>query len=127
MFAVAAARRFEGRLSTIAASAVALGVAAFTWVIAGDLVPAIDNAVEVPDAVTMAGPLLLLAGLVPLLVLAGRDRLGRGWAVAPLFGVFGFVLISVNLDLLLAAAAAFGIAFVPLAVARRTHTPVTGA
>lgn len=115
-FAVAAGRRIGGPLPIGAATAVVAGVTAFAWVIAGDLFPAFADAVPVPDPVTIAGPLLLLAGLLPLFVLVARERMRRWWASAPIFGVIGFALISVDLDLLAAAAMAFGVAMLPLAV-----------
>lgn len=117
VFAVAAAVRLRSRTATAAAVAAGVGVAAFTWVIVGDLSPTFDDAVPVPDPVMAAGPILLLAGLLPLFTLVARERLSRWWPVAPLAGLAGFALISIDLDLLLAAAAAFALALVPLAVA----------
>lgn len=72
VFAVAAAARLRSRLAAAAAVAAGLGVTAFTWVIIGDLSPAFDDAVPVPDPVMAAGPILLLAGLLPLFALVAR-------------------------------------------------------
>jgi len=78
------------------------GVAAFLWVIATDLAPALDDAVETPDLVMVAGPLLFEIGAVGLLILAARRRLVPWWS--PLVVTVGFLPIAVSLDLLSVAA-----------------------
>jgi hypothetical protein len=116
LFAAAAAARMRRSLATACAAAVAVGVAAFCWVILGDLFPAFDDAVQVPDAMMTAGPLLLVIGLLPLIAMVARQTMNRWWALAPVFGLLGFVLISADLNLLVPAALAFGAALFPLAL-----------
>ncbi len=79
------------------------GVAAFLWVIATDLVPALDGAVETPDLVMIAGPLLFEVGAVGLLILAVRRRLVPWWS--PVVVTVGFLPIAASLSLLSVAAA----------------------
>jgi hypothetical protein len=88
------------------------GVAGFLWVIATDLVPALDDAVETPDLVMIAGPLLFEVGAVGLLVLAVRRRLVPWWS--PVVVTVGFLPIAVSLSLLSVAAAIILVGLWPL-------------
>ncbi|MGH3462441.1 MAG: hypothetical protein ACRDP9_13290 [Kribbellaceae bacterium] len=85
-------------LGIVAVMAVALGAAAFVWVILGDLFPSIDEAAEVPDLVFNLGPVLFQVGLLTLLVL--RVVAGRLPFWSPVLVLLGFVPIAVDLDLL---------------------------
>jgi hypothetical protein len=101
------------------------GVAAFLWVIATDLVPALDDAVETPDLVMIAGPLLFEVGAVGLLILAVRRRLVPWWS--PVVVTVGFLPIAVSLNMLSVAAAIILAGLWPLAgaavVPAREETP----
>jgi hypothetical protein len=76
------------------------GAACFLWVILGDLFPDFDDAVPVPDAVQMTGPLLFQVGTLTLLILLATLRPRRLPAWSPVLVLAGFVLFAVNLDLI---------------------------
>ena len=92
-------------LAVVSAVAAVAGVAAFLWVITGDLFAGFP---DLPDALQTAGPLLFVLGLAVLLF-----RTQPWWS--PVLFLAGFVAISVNLDLLPVAALVVLGAFVPLA------------
>jgi hypothetical protein len=106
-------------LATAAVVATLLGVAAFEWVIIGDLFPAFDDAVPVPDPVTLAGPLMFQVGLLTLLVRLATTRPRRVPIWTPMLLLVGFVLLAVNLDLLPVAAILILAGLVPLATLPR--------
>ncbi|MFG1775995.1 hypothetical protein ACGFIG_06145 [Micromonospora sp. NPDC049048] len=91
-----------------------IGVAAFVWVILGDLFPGLADAAPLPEPVMMLGPLLFQVGLLTLLVQAGttRPRLLPLWVPAPV--LLGFLGIAVSLDLLPLAAALILAGLLPL-------------
>ena len=86
------------RAADAALAAGTLGVLAFSVVIVGDLSEQL--AVNLPDAVMAAGPLLFQAGLVGLLLLTTRvgDTQGRWWHAVIVLA--GFALLALQLDLL---------------------------
>jgi hypothetical protein len=90
----------HGAVASAACVAALLGVAAFVWVILGDLFPRLDDAVELPDLVFAAGPLLFQLGVMTLLVLLAALPPRRVPAWSPVLVFLGFVPIAINLDLL---------------------------
>ena len=92
-------------LAVVAAVVAVAGVVSFLWVITGDLFAGFP---DLPGAVQTAGPLLFVLGTAVLLV-----RNLPWWS--PALFLAGFVAISVNLDLLPAAALLILAAFAPLA------------
>lgn len=98
----------------VATAAGLVGVAAFLWVILGDLFPRLGDVAPLPDPVLAVGPLLFQFGLLTLLVRAavGRPRLIPGWG--PPLVLLGFVSIAVNLDLLPIGAALILAGLLPL-------------
>ncbi|MEU1087867.1 hypothetical protein ACFYPN_03300 [Streptomyces sp. NPDC005576] len=84
-----------------AAAVVSLfGIACFLWVILGDLFAGLDTAAPLPGPLELAGPLAFQLGWLVLLVLpiAATPRSLPVWS--PLLVLAGFLLFSVDLDLL---------------------------
>ncbi|UYM05385.1 hypothetical protein [Solicola gregarius] len=89
-----------------------LGAACFILVIAGDLSQSIDDAVELPDAVMLLGPLAFQIGLLaPLVWLAATHRMPL-WSPPLVF--LGFVVFAANLDLLALGAGVVLVGLAPL-------------
>jgi hypothetical protein len=91
------------RLRIVANSATVaglVGVACFLWVILGDLFPDFDDALPVPDAVQIVGPMLFQLGTLALLVILATVRPRRLPAWSPALVLVGFVVFAVNLDLI---------------------------
>jgi hypothetical protein len=82
-------------LAWVATVAALLGVAAFVWVILGDL---FESVPELPDPLFALGPIVFELGVLTLLVLHAVRRLVPGWSPVVVF--LGFIPIAVNLDLL---------------------------
>ena len=112
------------RVATVATTAALIGVAAFVWVILGDLFPRLDDAVELPDPVFVAGPLLFQIGVLTLLVMLAvlPPRLLPAWS--PILVFLGFIPIAVNLDLLPLGALLILAGLFPLTGARSGHSAV---
>jgi hypothetical protein len=111
------------RLRIVANSATVaglVGVACFLWVILGDLFPDFDDALPVPDAVQLVGPLLFQLGALTLLVLLATVRPRRLPAWSPALVLVGFVLFAVNLDLIPVGALFVLAGLYPLARTDRT-------
>ncbi|GAB3967414.1 hypothetical protein V1634_11385 [Plantactinospora veratri] len=77
-----------------------VGVAAFLWVILGDLSEPIREQAPLPDPLYAAGPLLFQLGVLTLLVQLATLRPRRLPVWSPVLVFLGFVPIAVNLDLL---------------------------
>jgi hypothetical protein len=106
LFAVIAVRLGAGTtLGRLAAVVAVAGVLSFLWVITGDLFPSFP---DLPGPLSAAGPLLFVLGTAVLLF-----RRLPWWS--PALFLAGFIAISVNLDLLPAAALLILGAFAPLA------------
>ncbi len=89
------------RLGATAATTTALaGLAAFCWVILGDLLPTWKAAAPLPDPLYAAGPLCFLLGLLVLLVQLAVVAPRRLSAWSPLLVLAGFAPIVVDLNLL---------------------------
>jgi hypothetical protein len=108
------------RVATVATGAALVGVAAFLWVITGDLFPAFRETAPLPDALEMAGPMLFPLGVLVLFGLLVAARRLPVWT--PLLFGLGIAAITVNLDLLPFAALVILGALAPLRrVARPRH------
>ncbi|MFJ4712035.1 hypothetical protein [Streptomyces sp. NPDC088785] len=102
------------RVATETATGAGLfGAACFVWVILGDLAPALP---ALPGPLRLVGPLCFQLALLALLTMLAAAR--HVPARTPALTALAFVLITVDLDLLPAAALALLAAFAPL-----THTP----
>lgn len=86
--------------ATVATVMGLIGVAAFLWVIVGDLFTWLADAAPLPDPIFVAGPLLFQAGVLVLLVQQVVVPPNRLPLWSPLLVLLGFVPIAVNLDLL---------------------------
>lgn len=109
------ALRSRASAPRIAGAAVAVGlagVAAFAWVILGDLFPAFDHHVPTPDVVTALGPPALVLGLLVMLAVGGRQSSLSTRHLALV--AVAFVLIGVALDILPLAAVVLFLALRPL-------------
>ncbi|WIM98680.1 hypothetical protein ACTOB_002287 [Actinoplanes oblitus] len=100
------------RVATIATGASLAGVAAFLWVIAGDLSDGFREAAPLPDALEKAGPMLFPLGVLVLFGLMVAARLLPVWT--PLLFGLGIAGITVNLNLLPFAALTILVALMPL-------------
>ncbi|GAA4601512.1 hypothetical protein BJY16_003909 [Actinoplanes octamycinicus] len=100
------------RIATVATGASLAGVAAFLWVIAGDLSARFREAAPLPDALETAAPMLFPLGVLVLfgLMVAARRLPVR----TPLLFGLGIAAISVNLNLLPIAAVVILVALLPL-------------
>lgn len=98
-----------------------LGAGCFVVVIAGDLSATIDDAVTVPDAIMLLGPLAFMTGLIGPLVWLSRSRSVSPWS--PALALLGFVVFSANLDLLPLGAALLLTGLAPLVRLDRAETP----
>ncbi|MFC0598009.1 hypothetical protein [Streptomyces palmae] len=95
------AATMRGRLgANVAAAASLFGVACFLWVILGDLFTGLDTAAPLPEPLEMIGPLAFQLGWLTLLVMPAAATPRRLPAWSPLLVLVGFLLFSVNLDLL---------------------------
>lgn len=114
VLAVVLARRASRgrRLAAGAAAATVLGAVSFLWVIAGDLSASFGDRRPLPGPLGIAGPLLFVLGLVVLFSLAVAA--GRAPVWSPILFFVGYAAISVNLDLLPAAAGLILVATLPL-------------
>jgi hypothetical protein len=92
----------RGRLVAAGSATVAglFGVAAFLWVILGDLSEPIREQAPLPDPLYAVGPLLFQLGVLTLLVQLAVLRPRRLPPWSPVLVFLGFVPIAVNLDLL---------------------------
>ena len=90
-----------------------LGAACFAVVIAGDLSDSVDDAIDLPDAIMLLGPLAFVAGVVGPLVRLASIRALPWWS--PVLTVLGFVVFSANLDLLPLGAVVLLCGLAPLA------------
>ncbi|MGI5242595.1 hypothetical protein [Dactylosporangium sp. CA-139066] len=102
--------RLAANLATVAALA---GMAAFLWVITGDLFRSFAEAAPLPDALQNIGPALFEVGLLVLLVQLVRAHRLPAWS--PVVVLLGFLLIPINLDLIPLAAATVFAGLLPLA------------
>ncbi|MER7330042.1 MULTISPECIES: hypothetical protein [unclassified Micromonospora] len=111
LLAVAPRRRMLTEAATVSGL---VGVAAFVWVILGDLFPGLADAAALPDPAMVLGPLLFQVGILTLLVQAGttRPRLLPAWVPVPV--LLGFAGIAADLDLLPLAAAVILAGLLPL-------------
>ncbi|BCJ46157.1 hypothetical protein GCM10010168_51060 [Actinoplanes ianthinogenes] len=100
------------RVATVATGASLAGVAAFLWVIAGDLSDAFREAAPLPGLLEKAGPMLFPVGVLVLFGMMVAARRLPVWT--PLVFGLGIVAISVNLNLLPFAALAILGALAPL-------------
>jgi hypothetical protein len=103
-------------LATVAMVVALFGVACFLWVIAGDLSTRFHDAVALPDALELIGPLLFQLGALTLLVLLVLARPRRLPPWAPVAVLAGFLAIGANLDLLPLGAILIGAGLAPLAI-----------
>ncbi len=114
----------QGRVVAAVAMVAALfGAVCFLWVITGDLFADFHDAAPLPDPLMLLGPLLFELGVLTLLTIlaAVRPRRLRSWS--PLLVLVGFVLLSLNLDLLPAAAVLVLAGLAPIARRPRLATP----
>ncbi|WP_327177684.1 hypothetical protein OG599_21970 [Streptomyces sp. NBC_01335] len=98
---IARATTGYGRHAADAATAVSLfGIACFLRVILGDLFAALDDAAPLPEPLQLAGPLAFQLGWLVLLIMpvTATPRALPVWS--PLLVLAGFLLFSVDLDLL---------------------------
>jgi hypothetical protein len=112
-------RRIAATVATVSLVAGLVGVAAFCWVIVGDLFTSFGEALPLPDSVYVAGPLMFQVGLLVLLVqqVFISPRGLPYWS--PLLVFVGFVPIAVNLDLLPLGALLILAGLAPLTRSRR--------
>ncbi|MET9022517.1 hypothetical protein ABZV93_21305 [Actinopolymorpha sp. NPDC004070] len=109
------------RVGATVATAVALaGVAAFCWVILGDLLPAWKDVTPQPEPLFVAGPLSFVLGLLVLLVQLAAVAPRRLSAWSPLLVLAGFAALAVDLDLLPLGAL---LVLAGLAPVRHVHRP----
>jgi hypothetical protein len=73
------------------------GVAAFSWVVLGDLGLGLP---DLPDPLRTAGPLALLIGFVPLVGATARARSVSPWWLYPILVAAALLLVGADLDLL---------------------------
>ena len=99
--------------ATAAVAAVVVGAACFLWVITGDLFRRFHDELPLPGPLENAGPALF--GLGMLVLMALLVPAGRLPAWSPALFLIGYAAISIDLDLLPAAALTILVAFVPLA------------
>ena len=95
-----------------------VGVACFLWVIVGDLFAGFRRAAPLPGPLQSFGPVLFQLGALTLLILLAvvRPRRIPGWS--PVFVLGGFLLYTVDLDLIPVGSLLVLAGLAPLAVAR---------
>jgi hypothetical protein len=104
---------FRNRLTAnLAVIATLAGMAAFLWVIAGDLSPSFADAAPLPDALAVPGNALFVLGLLTLLVQLVRAHRAPAWS--PVAVLFAFLMITVSLDLIPLAAILLFVGLLPL-------------
>lgn len=109
------ARTAPRRLAPITAAAftaMLAGTLLFVWVILTDLVPSLEQVWEPSDALMRIGPAALSLGLTGLLALNVGSEVAP-WT--PIVFLGAFLVIGVNLDFLLPAAAAMVLSLRPRA------------
>jgi hypothetical protein len=106
-------------IAGVATVAALFGAACFLWVILGDLFAGFHDAVPLPDALELLGPILFQLGALTLLIelVVARPRRLPVWA--PIAVLVGFGAIGANLDLLPVGAVLIGVGLAPLAVTIR--------
>lgn len=107
--ALAAPRRLAP-ITAVASTAMLTGVVLFLWVILTDLVPSLEQVWKLPDLLMLVGPVALSLGLTSLLAL-NVDSEVAPWT--PIVFLAAFIVIGVDLDFLLPAAAAMVLALRP--------------
>ena len=105
-----AAPRRLAPITAVASTVMLTGVVLFLWVILTDIVPSLEQVWKLPDPLMLVGPLALSLGLTSLLAL-NVDSEVAPWT--PIVFLGAFIVIGVDLDFLLPAAAAMVLALRP--------------
>ncbi|MGW2281734.1 hypothetical protein [Streptomyces sp. NPDC001770] len=129
LWRIARATTGHGRHAADAAAAVSLfGIACFLWVILGDLFAALDDAAPLPEPLEPAGPLAFQIGWLVLLILPVAATPRALPVRSPLLVLAGFLLFSVDLDLLPVGGLLLTAGLLPVArlTGRRPGSPPDG-
>lgn len=122
---VLAATTRARQVANAATAASLFGIACFLWVILGDLFADLDAAAPLPEPLQLLGPLAFQLGWLVLLVMpvVARPRLLPVWS--PVLVLAGFLLFSVDLDLLPVGGLLLAAGLFP--VSRATRRPASAA
>ncbi|MFD6425671.1 hypothetical protein [Streptomyces sp. NPDC060198] len=112
------------QVANVATAVSLFGIACFLWVILGDLFAVLDDAAPLPEQLELAGPLAFQLGWLVLLTLptAATPRALPVWS--PLLVLAGFLLFSVDLDLLPVGGLLLTAGLLPVARPRRQPVDV---